>query len=439
MWRVGMADATGDYGEFRRGWPVVLSAMLGIGLGLSPVPFYTIGIFAPHLHEAFGWSFAQIFAGVTFTTVAVICLSPLVGVLSDHLGVRTVALVSLALFGVSFMAFAASNGSLVLYYVNWTLVAALGLGTLPITWTRAVNNHFERRKGFALGLSLLGTGLFGYCIQPYAAWIMGSHGWRATYIAIGALPLLIALPVAFLGFHDVGPGRQTSAERRALQAARRDATPGLTAPEAFASWRFWLIGVAFVPIAFTVGGVIPNLPNILKLNGFAPAQVVQLASLIGLAVIVGRTAAGWLFDRFWAPAVAVVLLGVPAWACWMMAHGPLGLDAARLAVLLVGFAAGVEYDLLAFLVARYFGMKSYGAIYGALYGFFSLGAGVGPVVFGRAFDVTHAYWAPLIGCAISMTLGAIGLLALGRYRNFTQPGGAEILAAAEAVADTRSV
>lgn len=426
--------------EFRSGWPVVVSAMLGIGLGLSPVPFYTIGVFAPHLAKAFGWGFGPIMAGVTVSTLAVICVSPLVGIASDRVGVRRVALGSVALFGLSFMGFALSNGSLVLYYLNWGLVAVLGAGTLPITWTRAVNNRFDRRKGLALGLSLLGTGLFGYLVKPFTAWLVSDFGWRPAYVAIGALPLLIALPVAYFGFHDVGPTKQTSAERRASDAARRAVTPGLTVGQALADWRFWLVGVAFLPISFTVGGVIPNVENILKLGGFAAGDIVRLASLIGLAVIVGRTAGGWLFDRFWAPGVAFVLLGLPAAACWMLAHGPLGFNMSGLAVALVGFAAGVEYDLMAFLVARYFGMKSYGTVYGLLYSFFALGAGVGPVAFGAAFDRTHSYVGPLSLCAILMAAGALLLLALGRYRDFAaEPSGAYILARAEATADARAV
>jgi MFS family permease len=434
-----MSGERASSGEFARGWPVVLSAMLGIGLGLSPVPFYTIGILAPHLATAFGWGFGQILFGVTITTFVVILISPMIGILSDRFGVRIIALISVALFGLSFMGFALSNGSIVLFYVNWGLVAALGAGTLPITWTRAVNNHFEIRKGLALGLSLLGTGLFGYLVKPYTAWLIAEHGWRFAYLAIGALPLVIALPVAFLAFHDVGPARQTAAQRRAGDAARRAVTPGLTAGAAFADWRFWLMGLAFVPIAFTVGGVIPNLENILKLARFAPSQVVGLASIVGLSVVVGRTAGGWLVDRFWAPGVAFFLLGIPAGACWMLAHGPYAYGVTAGAIFLVGFAAGVEYDLMAFMVARYFGMKSYGVIYGALYSFFSLGAGIGPPIFGVAFDRTHSYGGPLTISAGAMLTGALMLLALGRYRVFAQPAGAAILAEAEARFDTRSV
>jgi predicted MFS family arabinose efflux permease len=405
-------------GEFRRGWPVVLSSMLGIGLGLSPVPFYTLGIFAPHLHEAFGWTFAEIFAALSMTTLAVVLVSPLVGLLVDRFGVRPIALISVALFGFSFMGFYFSNGSLLLYYANWGLAATLGAGTLPITWTRAVNNWFDGQKGLALGLCLLGTGLFGYLVKPLTAWLILHYGWREAFLAIGTLPLLIALPVGFLGFRDVGDPKASAHERRASEAARRAATPGLTAGRAFADWRFWVIALAFVPVAFAVGGVIPNMENILKLANFAPGEVVSIASLIGLAVIVGRTAGGWLVDRFWAPAVAVVLLGIPAGAYWMLARGSHDYNVTAACVFLVGFAAGIEYDLMAYLIARYFGLKSYGVIYGAIYSFFAFGAGVGPMVYGWMYDTTHSYVLPLTASAGLMLVGAASLLLLGRYRTF---------------------
>jgi MFS family permease len=106
-------------------------------------------------------------------------------------------------------------------------------------------------------------------------------------------------------------------------------------------------------------------------------------------------------------------------------------------VFLIGFAAGAEYDLLAFLVARYFGMKSYGVIYGALYSFFAVGAGIGPPIFGAAFDTSHSYAQPLAFAGASMLVGALALLFLGRYRTFAHTSGAQILAEAEATADSR--
>jgi predicted MFS family arabinose efflux permease len=202
-------------------------------------------------------------------------------------------------------------------------------------------------------------------------------------------------------------------------------TPGLTLREALKTWRFWLLAGALLPISFAVGGPIPNVENILKLSGFARPDIVTIASLIGLSVVVGRTVGGWLLDRLWAPGVALVLLSGPIAAYWVLSGGSFSYNTAALSIFLMGFGAGVEYDLIAFIVARYFGMKSYSAVYGALYSFFAAGAGTGPVVFGRYFDVTHSYATPLALASGLMLLGSLMLLALGKYRKFDEPKVAE--------------
>lgn len=407
--------------EFRKGWGVVLAAMLGIGLGLSPVPFYTIGMLAPELNKAFDWEFSAMMAGLPIMTLGVLIASPLVGWLADRYGVRRVALSSIVLFSLSFMSFALSNGSIHLFYLTWGVMAVFGAGTLPITWTRAVNNRFDVHKGLALGLSLLGTGVFGFLVKPLTAWLIADYGWRSAYVVVGLLPMLIALPVALLAFHDVEGTQVSGAERRAAQARRADATAGLSLPQALRDYRFWLLALSFVLISFSVGGLIPNMENILKIAGFARADIVALVSLIGLSVIVGRIAGGWLIDRIWAPGVALVMISLPALACYLLADAQLTTGSARIAIVLIGMAAGIEYDLMAFLVARYFGMKSYGAIYGAQYGFFAFGAGLAPVVFGKAFDKTGSYHSVLLLAAVFLVLGAVALLGLGRYRKFDRP------------------
>ncbi|HMK87006.1 MAG TPA: MFS transporter [Steroidobacteraceae bacterium] len=403
-----------DYSEFKEGWRVVLASLVGIGLGLSPVPFYTIGMFAPELAKAFHWQFAQIMFGLTVTTFTVLLSAPAAGFLADRLGVRKVVLGSIVLFGFTFAAFAATDGSLPLFYATWAVLAAGGSGTLPLTWTRAVNNWFETRKGLALGLSLLGTGLFGSLIKPICAWLIAHAGWRAAYLVIGMMPIAIALPIAWFFFHDTGAsaGRGPRAALPPLPAS------GLTFLAALSEWRLWVLAVAFIPISFAVGGPIPNMENILRLRGFDKPAIASLVAFIGLSVVTGRLLGGWLIDRLWAPGVAFVLLSLPAIACWLLLQSSLGYGQALLCIYLIGFAAGVEYDLMAFLVARYFGMRSYASIYGALYGCFALGAGIGPMLFGADFDRSGSYERSLVASAIMLVASAALLLTLGRYKRF---------------------
>jgi MFS family permease len=418
MGLLGEQSISGQVSEFRHGWPIVLSSMLGVGLGLSPLAFYTVGIFAPVLAQNFGWSFREIFAGITVQTVAVALLAPLAGVLATRFGPRPVALVSVVLFAFAFMAFALSNGSLTLYYAIWAAQAVLGLGTLPITWTRLINQRFDLHRGLALGLALMGTGLFGSISKPLVGWFIAHWGFRLAYVALGALPLLIAFPVAYACFREApGSARFTGAAEPVY--------PGISTMEALRHWRFWLIGLVFLPVSFAIAGPIPNMENILHVHGFVHGDIVSLTSLIGVSAIVGRLAGGWLLDLFWAPAVAVLILAMPCISCWLLSLTTLGDREAALSICLIGFSVGVEYDLLAYLTSRYFGLRSYATIYGLLYVFFGIGAGVGPMLFGWAFDLSHSY-TPIFRIALAtLAVSAMCLLALGKYPRFQDDDVAE--------------
>ncbi|MFV3126602.1 MFS transporter [Niveispirillum sp. KHB5.9] len=397
-----------DRSEFRQGWKVVAASALGIGTGLSPIPFYTTGVFVAPLTAEFGWGVDQIMLALVIMTLGAMVMGPLAGMAADRFGVRRVVLISVALFGVTLAGFALSNGSLTLFYINWMLLAALGSGTLPITWTRAVNNWFNTHRGLALGLSLLGTGLFGAAAKLYANFLIGEVGWRLAYVGLALLPLLLSLPTAFFLFRDV-------TDKGVTEAPARQAHRGFTLRQALGTYRFWVLAIAFVPISFAVGGPIPNLEKILGTKGMDVQQAVQIASLIGPSVIAGRLLGGWLIDRFWAPGVAFVLLALPAGACLLLTGDGVTPASSMGAVLLIGFAAGVEYDILAFLVSRYYGMRAYGAIYGTMYGFFALGAGFGPFIFGRIFVNTGSYDLGLIYGSAALLAGAALLLTMGRY------------------------
>jgi MFS family permease len=408
-----MSGAKG-YSEFKKGWPVVAASMFGIGLGLSPVPFYTIGMFAPHLAKEFGWSFQNIFAGLTVMSAAVVIVGPMVGFVAQRFGLRLVTLISVVLFGLSFMGFGLSNGSLAFFYANWAIMAVLGAATLPITWTRAVNNWFDERKGLAIGIAMMGTGVFGFFSKPFVGWMIVEHGWRAAYFAVGALPLLIALPIALWGFRDIDDPKITKGA--AVSAA---VLPGMTYKEALKDWRFYVLLVSFVAISFALGGPVPTMEGILRTNGFSDSAIPWMAGLIGISAVAGRLVGGWLIDKFWAPAVGFVLLSAPAIGFWFFAHGPLNTETAVISIVLIGFALGVEFDLMSYLIARYFGTKSYAAIYGTLYGFFAGGSGVSPMLFGRSFDQTGSYDSMLMFGFVILLIASAMLLTLGRYRVFS--------------------
>jgi hypothetical protein len=81
----------------------------------------------------------------------------------------------------------------------------------------------------------------------------------------------------------------------------------------------------------------------------------------------------------------------------------------------LGFAAGAESDLIAFLAARYFGMAHFGRIYGMLYMPFGLMSAISPVIYGTVRVKTGSYDGMLMAAAAMFVIGGALLLLLGRY------------------------
>ena len=411
----------GNLKEFSYAWRVVLASAVGIGLGLSPIPVYTLGVFALPLAQEFGWGIDKVMLALPVLTICALLMAPLVGLLVDKVGVRKVALTSVFTFSLSLMLHALNPGSYTYFLLMWVMVAVCGIGTLPITWTRAINHWFHDCRGLALGSALVATGLFGIVAKLYVAGMIDAYGWRAAFVGLGFLPLLIALPIAWFLFKDVSdPSIPKDKVPAMVTDAANHLQQGHTAKAAFLDWRFWLLCVCFVVISFGVGGTIPNMENLMGSKGFERGDAILLASLIGYSVMVGRIAGGYLIDRFWAPLIALGLLILPAISCYLLIQPSYTFTIAAIAVLLIGLAAGAEQDLMAFLVARYFGMKSYGVVYGCMYGAFALGAGMGPYIFGRAFAQTGTYDNMILIAGIGFVCGSIPLLLLGKYRYFNK-------------------
>lgn len=134
--------------------------------------------------------------------------------------------------------------------------------------------------------------------------------------------------------------------RRVIISIRAFPHALMTLPQALREWRFWVLAISFVPISYAIGAIIPNIERVLRANEFGMDEAVGLATLTGLAVLGGRIIGGYLIDRFWAPGVAFAFLASPAIALWMLAQPGVTPTTATIAILMIGFGAGVEYDFM---------------------------------------------------------------------------------------------
>ncbi len=416
------ADSRSGSGEFRRGWKVLVAALLGTACGASPIPFQTMGFFMAPLQQEFGWSLRDISLGVTIYGVLGALLAPVFGSLADRFGVRPVALLSTAAFGIAFGALSLTPDSLAGFYSLWFLIGLVGIGSTPVTWSRAVNLWFFRHRGLALGLTLVGTSIAALVLPVLTVKLIENLGWRASYALLALLPLGLALPVALVWFREPNPAERPP-ELAVEAIGGAPALVGVTLAEAVRGPRFWLLVASIVCVSFAYGGALVHMPQMLKAHGFSGEQTALVMSLLGLSIFAGRIVTGLLLDRFWAPLVVLPILCLPAVSCTLLAGEAPTLALAILAGLLLGFASGAETDLIAYLASRYFGMGHYGRIYGSLYMAFGIASAAAPAVYGAVRDTTGSYDPILFVAALMFVAGGLLLLALGRYPEFADPAG----------------
>ena len=79
--------------------------------------------------------------------------------------------------------------------------------------------------------------------------------------------------------------------------------------------------------------------------------------------------------------------------------------------------------MLAFLSARYFGLRSYGKVYGWQISSFYVGAALGPLAAGLLYNQFKSYLPMLYLTTAALVFGAIVLGTLGRAPEFSSRSG----------------
>ena len=400
--------------EFRVGWRVVAASLFGIGLGQSAIPFYTLGIFAKPLAEAFGWTRAQVMASQSFTAVGTLLGAWLIGWSADRHGARRVALCSQLGLAAGLVLLSLNQGRVGTWYASWVLMIVLGVGTSPILFTRCLAGWFDSRRGLAFGIAMAGSGFAGLILPPLVTWLIATQGWRMAYLWLAAAVVLIAMPINLLWLRTRAAPKGAASTFAARAMANAESS-GMTLSAALRGYRFWVLIAAFAAVSFGVAGTIGNLVPLLTDHGVSRAEAAYYASIAGFAVIVGRVLTGFLLDRLWAPLVALICLSPPALSCLLLSQPQLSQGLAGLAAALVGLAAGAEFDLLAYLSTRYFGTRHYAQIYAWQWVALMVGAGAASPVYGHVYDLFGNYAPILRAVALAMLLAPLLMLSLGRY------------------------
>lgn len=373
------------------GWWIVVTAAVGMSTGPGQFAFGALGLFMIPLHDEFGWNRTEVSFALTCFTVALAFAIPYIGKLVDQHGSRKILLPSFIIFGFLLALIPVLVDRLWILFVLFALIGALGAGANALPYLRSISAWFDRRRALALGIAMGGSGMGYVYVPPAVQYMIYAHGWRSAYFMLAAVTLAVAVPLVYFVLREMPSSKDIEGidELRQQNATEQPASHTSLAI-LLRRPLLWQLFIIFSLLSFTLYGVLAHLAPMLRDRGMSAENAALVQSTLGMALVLSRVIIGYIMDRIFAPFVAVGCFLLSAFGVGLLASGAID-SLAFVAALCIGISMGAEFDMLAFLTGRYFGLGNFGRVYGILFTSFLIGTSAGPIVYGVVYESLGSY------------------------------------------------
>lgn len=391
---------------------IVFGVALGLTFGFGPMFFSVVGVFLKAMTASFQWSRADVALLPMLAMLGTAIGAPVAGYAADRIGWRKVIGYSIILFAASLLALAFAPANRTYVGVVGFLIGLTGAATTAAGYLAVLPSVFEARLGMALGFGMIGTGIGGYAAPIAANHLSTVTDWRHSYQIFAALALILGVVAHQIIFRNLVVNRPA----RHMASVPANAGSGMTLQEALRSYRFWLIAIVVFLVSSSVLGGFVHLPAFASDTGLGRDVAARTAAFVGLGLAVSRVGVGFILDRIFAPIVGFMAFILGGAAFVILQSGAVHEPAyVLLAALLLGISTGTEGDIIPYLTRKYFGKRSFGVIYGALFGCATVGAAIGPFAYGLAFDHFKSYGPIHQISGVICVAAALAIMLLGKY------------------------
>ncbi|XP_043084250.1 monocarboxylate transporter 6 [Puntigrus tetrazona] len=410
------------------GWVVVGATVLVLAMTLA-FPS-CIGIFYTDLQNDFQASNTET-SWVPAIMMAVLHAGgPICSVLVECLGCRATIIIGGILSGLG-MAASSFAQTMVELYITAGIITGMGFSLSFQPSITMVGHYFVRRRAFANALSSTGTALGLSTLPLLANYLLGSFGWRGSFLVLGGLLLnccvcgAVMRPLGAKPKTEARTGRANNSqlktnclsitrEREGLKGRLR-ATLSTVMPFLRRHMAFDLLCsnpyfCAYAPRVswMMLGFVVPlvYLVPYATAYGMEQDRAALLMAILGLINITVRPAAALVFGlpRFrgshnfaYLFAVAVLINGVSNCICWMATSFPVLLAY----VIVFGFSMSLVGSLLFTVLMDTVEMSRFPSALGLISIMESIMLLLGPPLAGILVDSTGQYSYVFFACSIT--------------------------------------
>ena len=395
------------------GWVMLGIASLTM-FASGPGQSHTFSVFLLPISEDLGISRTSVSSAYAFATLVAAFGLPHVGRLVDRHGVRTVLTGVGVALGTAAIAFGAVSG-FVLLTVGFAALRFFGQGSLMLCAGNLASQWFDRKRGLALSLTMLGFSVSVAVHPPLAQWLTDAFGWRMAWVVMGVATWLLLLPPVLLLIFDrpealgLRPDGSTADEATARTKPGPDgAVVGLTLPEARRTGAFWIILASNCSFSALVTAMFFHQVSVFEAQGLDAATAASVFSICAVVMVVTTPLVGMLLDRFPTKplyAAALVSVGVALVAMSVATDLP----SAIVFSVLFGLCNGAMHAHFTFVWPKFFGRRHLGSIQGVNQMAAVIGASVGPIPLGLGYDHFGGYAGTLVALAAIPVMCAIAV------------------------------
>lgn len=372
---------------FYYGYIILLCAFISIVADYILPNSY--GIFFKPMALELRWDRTIISGAYSLNRIAAGLMSIVAGWLIDRMGARLVLIICSVLCGLGSLMISQISSVWQLYLIYGVIIGTGTSAFAPMVAT--VAKWFVRRRTMMTGIIISGVPISTLIGPPILNNLISEYGWRLSYIISGAIiTAVIIIAAQFMRREPRIVWQIVENKKEDEQEEFKSLNDSFSLIEAVHTRQFWIYFFMSICYALCYMSLIVHFVPYITDFGIPAITAANVLAAMGGAIIVGLILMGNIGDKIGNKSGIIIgyfLMSLTmflfpflkeTWLFYIFAS-------------IFGFAFGCISTQRPPLVANMFGVKSHGLIFSVLDNSFSIGAAIGPLLYGYIFDTFGSY------------------------------------------------